>query len=287
MSTVAYVAYIDESGDTGIEAVRPIDAGGATEWLVLACLLIRIESDPKALGWVKEIQSKFRNVQSPYLHYADLLGAKKAVACELLATKPCAMFVIMSNKKNIRGYKNPRLDSGNKAWIYWFLSRLLLENVTDFCEQRTPASERGKQKLRIIFSRRGGLKYIDFENYLRKLERQSRAGMLVLDQGDLCWSVIDYEEIFVLDHKQRAGLQLADIVSGAFFQSVERNRPADCDPTYAKLLKPRLASNRHHHVIGYGIKTMPLLHEMGLTKEQREIFEYYGYIGSGWQAPGP
>lgn len=283
--TVKFVAYIDESGDPGIQSVRPIDPNGATEWLVLSCFLVRAENDHKTLGWVKEIQSKFRNVQS-HLHFSDLLPSKKKIACESLVRKPCALFVIMSNKKNIRRYKNPNLDSGNKAWIYWFLARLLLERVTDFCEQKIAPENRGREKLKIVFSRRGGLEYIDFRNYLEKIQRQSRAGMLVLDQGDLCWSVVDLDELYVLDHSQRAGLQLTDIVCGAFFQAIERNRPADCDTTFAKILRPRMAPDRFQNVLGYGIKTMPELHEMNLSPEQRAIFEFYGYSKKGWQAPG-
>ena len=38
--------------------------------------------------------------------------------------------------------------------------------------------------------------------------------------------------------------------------------------------------------LGFGIKTMPAPHEMGLSGEQREIFEFYGYNPVGWQAPG-
>ena len=111
--------------------------------------------------------------------------------------------------------------------------------------------------------------------------------MLVLDQGDLHWSVIDFEEIFVLDHRARAGLQLADIGAGAFFQAIERNRPADCDPRYAKLLRPVIGKSARGHFLPFGIKTRPELHEMGLVPEQQEIFEFYGYNPKGWQAPGP
>ena len=40
---VAYVAYIDESGDTGLGLVKkPDDPRGATEWLVLAALVVKI-----------------------------------------------------------------------------------------------------------------------------------------------------------------------------------------------------------------------------------------------------
>ena len=89
------------------------------------------------------------------------------------------------------------------------------------------------------------------------------------DYRDLSWSVIDFDEIFVLDHKARAGLQLADMIAGAFFQAVERNRPADCEPEYAKLLKPRMALDRRGKVLGFGMKPMPHPHEMGLARKRR------------------
>jgi hypothetical protein len=280
---VKYVAYIDESGDPGLESLKPENPNGSSEWLVVSCFLTRIENDHKTVGWVKEIQSKFRNVQSPHLHYTDLLQGKKEIACRSLIDKPCRMFVAMSNKRNLVGYKNRNLQgSGNKDWLYWWLMRLLLERVTDYCDQQTIPPQRGEEKLRIIFSRRGGMKYIQFANYMEKLRRQSKVGMLYINQGDLNWSVVDDDEIFAYGHKERAGLQLADIVAGAFFQAVERNRPADCDPTCAIILKPRLALSKTNQTLGYSVKTMPDLERMGLTIEQRKLFETYGYSKDGW-----
>ena len=106
--------------------------------------------------------------------------------------------------------------------------------------------------------------------------------MLFIDQGDIEWSVIDLEEIFVLDHKDRAGLQLADIGASAFYQAVNQDRPGDCDPQFAKLLSGIMAEKKAGHVLNYGIKTMPDLHKMGLKPKQREIFEFYGYSKEGW-----
>jgi Protein of unknown function (DUF3800) len=284
--TVTFVAYIDESGDTGIQTVRPIDTVGATEWLILSCFPVRAVNDAKAVTWIKDIQSKFKNVQSQHLHFADLLPFKKLIACKALATNPCRIFVVMSNKKNIRQYRNPNLDHRNKAWIYWWLARLLLERVTSFCERLVPIDDRGKQKLRIIFSRRGDLKYDDFRDYLRKLAAQSRYGELMLDSGDIKWSLIDFDEIFALDHASRAGLQLADIGAGAFFQAVERNRPmpVDCDPSYATALTPIAARDQYGRMLGFGIKTMPDLLSMTLTDDQKKVFEAFGQ--KNWQAPG-
>jgi hypothetical protein len=278
---VKFVVYIDESGDTGLELVKP-DPGGATEWLVLSGLVVKIEDDTKLVSWIGDLQADFSS-KTPTLHFNRLLPFKKSLVCNALAKKPCACFVVMSNKKNIEKYKNPNLDDDNKAWIYWWLSRLLLERVTQYCESLVPKEGLKQDTLRIVFSRRGGLVYRDFNDYLWKLYWQSGTGTLHIGYKDLCWSVINFEEIFVLDHKERAGLQLTDIVAGAFFQAVEQNRGGlDCDPTYAKCLKPVMAVNANRNVLGFGLKTMPSLYDMRLNVPQREIFEFYGYSKLGW-----
>jgi hypothetical protein len=113
---VKFVAYIDESRDTGLKKVRSADDPlGASEWLILSCVVVSIEDDRKLVSWANEIKSKFTNVQRPDLHFADLLPAKKTIACEILASKPCTVFLVASNKKNIERYKNPNLDEANKS----------------------------------------------------------------------------------------------------------------------------------------------------------------------------
>jgi hypothetical protein len=279
---VKFVAYIDESGDTGLESVKPNNMPtGATEWLVISCFLVQAENDHKCLGWVREIKSRFSSVNSEFLHYKDLIPAKRAIACVHINTKQCRFFVVASNKKNIENHENEAaaLVSGKgTAWLYWFLCRLLLERVTSYCEERVPPRERGRWKILFVFSRRGGP--VDFRDYLRRLHRQSRLGKLHLSKGDLSWSVVDEEELLVLDSKERAGLQLSDLCAGAFFQALETKR--NFSPEYAKLFKPRMGQDKRGRVIGFGLKTMPELYEMQLSAEQREIFEFYGYSPRGW-----
>lgn len=41
--TYGYIAYIDEAGDPGLNKVRPIDANGASEWLILSAVVIKAE----------------------------------------------------------------------------------------------------------------------------------------------------------------------------------------------------------------------------------------------------
>jgi hypothetical protein len=281
--TVAFVAYIDESGDTGLDLVKkPDDPKGATEWLVLSAFLVRAVNDPKMVTWTQDVQSEFTSTR-PDLHFNKLLPFKKTLVASALANKQAKGFVVMSNKKNIEQYKNPRLDANNKAWIYWFLTRLLLERVTAFCAQLVPEERKGQDKLRIIFSRRGDLTYKHFTDYLLKMYYDQ--GDQVLGYKELDWSVIDFDEIYAHDHGDRAGLQLADVIAGAFFQAVEINRgaQAECDPSYAKLLKPLMHHNGNRWHLGFGVKPMPTLPEMNLTEPQKRLFNAYGANAKSWK----
>ena len=280
---VTFVVYIDESGDTGLDLVKkPDDPKGATEWLVLSAFLVRVQNDSKMVTWTQDVQAKFTSKRAD-LHFNKLLPFKKTLVCSALATKQAKCFVVMSNKKNIEKYKNPRLDDDNKAWIYWFLTRLLLERVTAFCAQYVPEERKGKDKLRIIFSRRGDLTYKDFTDYLWKMYYER--GNQVLGYKELDWSVIDFDEIYAHDHGDKAGLQLADVVAGAFFQAVELNRggQVECDPSYAKLLKPLMNHNGKRWYLGFGVKPMPMLFEMELTDPQKQIFTIYGANAKSWK----
>jgi hypothetical protein len=281
---VTYVLYIDESGDTGLDKVKPGSPGGATEWLVLSGYLVAAEHDSKLVSWVQDVQAEIRNKRRN-IHFNKLLPFKKSLICAALAKKDARCFLVMSNKRNVQGYQNKKLGE-ERSWLYWWLTRLLLERVTDHCERATPVKQRGIDKLRIVFSRRGGLSYDDLKSYLELLRYQSVNRLLYLTAGDLKWSMIDVKEILVLDHYQRAGLQLSDIIAGAFYESVECNRGAieHCDPSYAKLLKPLVAGSAKGLVMNYGVKTMPNLWEMELRDEQKIIFEYFGYSPKGWRA---
>jgi hypothetical protein len=285
---ILHVVYIDESGDTGLEIVKtPDDPKGATEWLVLAGFVVTIEHDSKMVAWVQDVQADFISKRRD-LHFNKLTEFKKPLVCAQLAQKDCKCFVVMSNKKNIEKYKNARLDPSNRSWIYWFLARLLLERVTEYCEDHITLDRRGADKLRIIFSRRGGLMYADFNAYLTKLYWQSRLRSLTLGYKDIKWSVVDWEEIRVLDHKDRAGLQLADVIAGAFYQAVEMNRgeAKECDPSCAKLLKPLIAARSNGWTIGYGLKPMPIPEAMSLVESQKALFEFFGFPKAGWKVGG-
>jgi hypothetical protein len=87
------------------------------------------------------------------------------------------------------------------------------------------------------------------------------------------------------DHSKFAGLQLADVIAGAFYLAVEQNRggAVECDPSCAKLLKPLVHYKGFSWYLGVGLKPMPALHEMNLADSQKPLFNLYGAKESNWQ----
>jgi hypothetical protein len=276
---VGFVAYIDESGDPGLRRVQPRTPGGASEWFVLSCVLVRIEHDSNVLLWVKNLVSA-PNSQRAYLHFRDLSPAKKRQVCETIGEKPLRCFVAMSNKKNMEGHRNDR-PFPEPNWFYQWMTRILLERVTEFCQAVNEQSAQEPKTLRVVFSRRGGLSLHRLRQYLGLVKFQGETNSLYINTKKLSGSVLDPKEFRIFDHKMRAGLQLADAVASAFYQAVTLDKEGACDPQFAKLLRPTMY-HRRKRFIENGIKPFPTLRQMDLAPAQREIFEFYGFPKTGW-----
>lgn len=278
---VGYVAYIDEDGDDNLKKVMPIHKNGASEWLVLSCALVQVHNDYLLDDWLSRSLKSINAFQRKDIHFRDLVDYKKDIVCREAAALPVRFFVVMSNKKNMQNYKNHILAGDRKSWLYWWMTRLLMERVTKFCGQWSRKYHDKPKSLEIIFSRRGDLKYNDLLDYFIKLWVQTENDRLFL-RGEMDWSVIDLSEIYAVPHSERAGLQLADVVASSFFQSVTLSK-GKCNSSFAKALKPRVrrcpSDNGGDRFVGFGVKPMPSIDMMGLTLPQREIFTFYGYKG--------
>jgi len=284
-----YVAYIDESGDDGLRRIKPVDKNGASEWLVLSCVVVSATREKEVLNWVKDIRIKMGPSQRRDLHFQNFNPAKKAIACSCIAELPVRCFIVAANKKNMRGYTNPDAAKiPSKNWFYCWLSRLLLERVTDFVATQSLQDVAASKLLKIEYSERGGLSYSQMGAYYEWLKMKSAANNLFLPMGDLRWEVMNKNLLEVYRHETRAGLQLADIVASAFFKACDYCDTGMCDPQFAQLLSPRMARIPDAvtgQVAGYGVKLMPSWRKAGLSSEQQKIFRYYGYPKQWW-APG-
>ncbi|MEC9345492.1 MAG: DUF3800 domain-containing protein [Pseudomonadota bacterium] len=283
----AYVAYIDESGDDGLARVRPIDNNGASEWLVLAAVVVRAEREPEIVDWVRQTTSKFKNFQSREgIHFSKLSSAKKLISCEDLASRPVRIFTVCSNKKNMRGYRNPFAEKiPSKNWFYCWMTRLLLERVTFWTKRRSLYDFGEVRKLKIEYSERGGLSYTQMNAYYQWLRYKSTGGQF-LPLGDIAYEVIDFDLLKIYNHAERAGLQLADVAASAYFRACDIHGSGSCDTRFAKALMPRMALSPEGLMSGYSVKLMPSWRKANLLSSQEEIFRFYGYPNKQWWAPG-
>jgi Protein of unknown function (DUF3800) len=287
--TIGYIAYIDEAGDAGLKSVRPLDPNGASEWLILGAVVIRAENSLKPVQWVREIKSGIRGAQRPDLHFYTLSHAQKLITSQKIGEWPLRCFAVISNKKNMSGYHNPRAAQvrSNNPFYNWLL-RLLLERVTRFCADRTMKDYGEVRKLKIEMGETGGFSLAQTQAYLTKLSMQSTSERLYLARGDLAWEVIDVYEISILPAAKRAGIQLADTVASSFRAAVELKPDGSTAPEYALNLLPRLAMDKTGRIADFGVKIMPSpLWKAGIIEPQIQFFEKLGYNRRYLASPDP
>jgi hypothetical protein len=273
-----YLAFIDEAGDPGLNTVRPIDAVGGTEWLCLGAVVTRATHSCDLAKWVSSIMAKAGGGNQSDLHYRNLPNFRKRIVCSELAKLPVRAFVLASNKKNMRRYRNQRVERvSSQQWFYNFCLRLLLERVTHYCHQHS-RSERGDDRLlKIIYSERGGHSYGQTIAYQELLKNQAKGGTLLLTKRRIMWEVLDWRLAEAASHRSSAGAQLADVVASSFYQAMDTLPPTKWNNEFAKLLKPIVARDDGHH-FNYGLALQPTPPwKAKLTDQQKEIFEFYGY----------
>ncbi|MDF1748463.1 MAG: DUF3800 domain-containing protein [Alphaproteobacteria bacterium] len=279
MPTTGYIAYIDEAGDFGLKNVAPVDPQGASEWFCMGGILIRKSNETKINNWLKDVRLSAKNTQSNDLHFRKLSDRQKTIVCQETAKLNIRAFVVLSNKRNMRRYHNPRASkvTSHKHWFYLWLTRLLLERMTEYCAHRNRIDGTPGHRLQLEFSRRKDIKRSSFTDYFSKLWAQQSDPYLA--KRTINWDVFNFEDIHFFDHQTRAGLQFADVIASSFFQSVNTVPHGICKPEFAKLLMPRVArgpTNQNYHDEGVAIQPMNLS-SAKLTDAQKDIFRFYGF----------
>ncbi|MFT4091192.1 MAG: DUF3800 domain-containing protein [Asticcacaulis sp.] len=284
-----YVCYIDEAGDDGLKIVRPADPTGSSEWLIVSGVVVSAKREDEVTTWIEDIRDGLWNYQARSIHFAKLNPNKKQFVCEKLSQLNARYFVVCSNKKNMKGYSNPlAAEVPSQCWFYNWMTRLLLERVTDYVSWRSMKDHGEIRKVKLEFSNRGGLSYSQMDAYFRWISYQGKNTFLKF--GNVNWEAIDPGLLKVYPHYERAGLQLADIVASSFYKAVDIYNTGSCDAQFAKLLDPRMARYRDQRSSlpsGYGVKLMPWsLPAAKLHSDQEAIFRHYGYPKQWW-APDP
>jgi len=284
-----YVAYIDESGDPGLNKVKPRFLNGSSEWIVVAAALVPKEMEAEVKNWVSEMMVAMRSHQLFDLHFHRLNAYKKSLLCTMVAQKHVRLFAVISNKQNMQGYNNPlaaQIPSDN--WFYCWLTRVLLERLTEYVLVHSTVKYGSPKMLKLEYSERGGLSYGQMNAYYDWIRLKSADGRLplYLPWGRVQFDVLHRDLMNVYSHKTRDGMKLADITASAFFKAVDIYDTRECDPTFARLLRPVMAKAPDTKQIGgFGVKLLPnwkTLKAYNVQERQKAIFREYGYPGNYW-----
>lgn len=274
-----FIAYFDEAGDPGIKTVAPIDPNGASEWFSVGCVVVRASNEPNLVSLIQSTKSSIYSTQSPDLHFRNLVEHKKKSVCDALAASPCRMFVVVSNKKNMRRYRNPKAEAVSlhpNNWFYNYCIRIVLERLSEWCANWSIQETGGPKLVKLVFSRRGGHSYRHVETYTHLLAKQSQLGRIYQTAKVPDFRVLDHRLIDVIDHNKSAGCQIADVVASSFFQAANAGAKR-WNTEYAEALKPRIASNKYGYS-QFGVTLLPWRNwTLDLTEAQKKIFRFYGY----------
>ena len=163
----SYIAYIDESGDDGLGRYRiPSQIGGASTWLTISATICRMSRDLEMVEWRNEIRTKLsQRAEKKPLHFKTMSHGQRTMASQILAGKAMRGICIMANKPVIPSGMYPE-----KNQLYFYLCRYLMERISWLCRDMRRIVPEGDGRVKIIFSRRGGLSYEAFRAYLLKLK---------------------------------------------------------------------------------------------------------------------
>ena len=260
-----FIAYIDEAGDEGFGKLRdPANAGGQSRWLLIGACLVLAENDPKVPQWRDGV---IERLQKPWkhLHFCDLSHDQRVVVSQEISKLPLGAALTFSHKVTIPGTKFAEVFA-KKGYLYNYLLRWLLERLTSEVAAADPNG-----RLRLVFSKRGGTNYRSMRDYLI-LMRDGRE--LLKPVRSINWKVLDVDDIEVENHSKRAGLQLADCITSAFYAAVEPNRYGNYEPRYADQLRPRVI-HKGGNALNHGIAPVPSFSGCRADEAQMAFFRSF------------
>lgn len=271
--THEYVVYIDEAGDDGLGKLKEASGSGQSRWFVVGACCVRKKDDSQLVRWRDEILCSIGKQTKGDLHFKNLKHHQRRQACRILNSKPIRIAVTMSNKITLMNLPEDRLKTYKKKnHLHNYITRWLLERVSVALKSRSILHGMTNCRAKVVFSRRGGMNYEEFRDYMRLIKDGKE---VLYSPGKMDWDVIDPDRIDALDHKRRAGLQIADVVTSAMFHAVEPGPYGFTEPAYAEELSNRVL--RHYQtgkVYNVGVTHMPrLTPDAPLTDEQRAFFD--------------
>ena len=293
----AYHIFCDEFGDQSLKST-------ASDWFILSAVIVASHRVPNLQDWIRRIKRPMKNQQRPGLHFKDLDDYMKFRSTRFLGKMPVRCFALLSHKENMRCYRNRRCeravgwyadedireivqDRGRRQSYPNFVLKVLLERATEWCEQRSLIDFGARLPVQITIASRGGFYLDSFKRYLIEKDRANWLRGRGTLPGHLAWRVVDTDYIGEAPAADVAGLQLADLVAGAFSRAVDEDRFGLCERRYVENLMPRIA-RRRSQIASFGVTGLPWeLSRAPLSTEQQQLFRICGYGRRKLVRPGP
>lgn len=188
MPAIGYTLYIDEAGDEGIDRVRPMHPDGASEYFVMAGVLVRSTRVGELRSAVTAAKQDAALPTDKELHFRDLTAIEQTTVLGSLSNFKAGLICVASNKRNIQGYRNKHVErtiletkrNGRLApqrynWFYNNAFRYLLETASNECVRWSGPDRLRRPKIDIVFSLRKEFSYSQTRAYLEKLRTERHA----------------------------------------------------------------------------------------------------------------
>lgn len=286
--TAGFYLFIDEAGDEGIDRVRPIDPDGAPEYFVMCGVLVSGTRLQEANAQLLLIKNKIGMSPNDVLHFRDLRSDHKIAALEIIAASRMRLFAIVSNKRNMRKYRNARCEgtyyeivNGRRRpkrynWFYNHTFRYLMERVSSECIQYTAPNDSKPKKINVIFSLRQSHSYSQTRAYMHKLKLERRDKNYFNNKKQIEWPVVDPSLIDGKRAREEPLLQIADCVASAVYGAIDEDWLKHINPEYIEIISPRFACQASSPK-GYGFSLLPTQFSAPLSPAQKRSLRAVGY----------
>lgn len=239
-------AYIDESGDEGIDT-------GGTDWFMIGAVVVPKELDLQLARKVDEVKALIEQKNlSRALHWQDFHRHhhKRLAIIQALAQIPFTLVVCGVHKPSLD--RPERLKGGQR--LYNYLTRHVLERVSWFVRDTSG----GRGFCNLYFENRSTMSYPALAAYLERVKREKGSRIV----GHVLGPPIPRGK------QEKKNLQVADCCVGACYAALEPHRRwKTTDPSYVMHLAERFY-HRDANLLSYGLKLLPS------TKQEDFLMSY-------------
>lgn len=249
-----YTAFVDESGDVGIQKVRSSDSPGSSQYFVMGAAVFQSASEIHA----RSVLSNFRDVigKKQWKHATDLGHPEKVYLVRCLGALPARYFAVISNKHTLDEYKR---DIGfDPQKFYNKCTKYLLELILAYLLRRGVSGN----SLQVILERRNH----DYDMMLRYLEAVKAKPLYAQSR------IFESFNPFSISTRIKGEedlLEVADFVSYSVYQLTNRSEKNYGIPekAYFTEISSRFAGDERQNVLGAGIKCIHSLEQLQLVPE--------------------